>query len=271
MNENKSGVALAEDWVYYRIYMRSREDLEGFLGKHLQPLIRRLKMVVPDTRWFFLNYVDAFGTHVRLRVRAPSSELGAVEQAIDETLSSTTTVRDTQKALYAPETWKFGNGAAMEAAEEVFWRSSEAALICIGSHKGNLRIVHGATHTHLMAALLPRPLRIAFLHQYAWYWSGGPLGVESPASWRQDTAARTGRMTKAETMLDRITATVRTTAGQSLAHYAEHVSSLLKPPYPHPLALSHHVHLTNNRLGLTKGEEAQIARLLWLAERLAAE
>ncbi|MFI9809875.1 thiopeptide-type bacteriocin biosynthesis protein [Streptomyces sp. NPDC052301] len=266
MAERDAYTEPTEDWLYYRLYVREPEDLERLLRDHMRPLLQRLSSAVTDARWFFLNYADGFGPHVRLRVRAFTEELTLAEQVIDAALPSIPLVRDAQKAVYTPETWKFGTGAAMAAAEEVFWRGSEAALLCAESHAGNLRIVHGAAHTRVMAGLLPRPLRLAFLHHYAWYWSGGHLGMAQPSSWRRDAVPDAQRTAKAEAMLARVTATLRTTAGRALTGYAEQASTLLTSARPRPLVLFHHVHLTNNRLGLTGGEEAQIARLLWLAE-----
>ncbi|KOU02369.1 hypothetical protein ADK86_10930 [Streptomyces sp. NRRL F-5755] len=249
----------------------------------MAPSVRRFKDSDPDLHWFFLQYVDVVGLQLRVRFRGLPERLAAYEavldRAFDEALDRFAaadgppgrfpTRRMVVKRLYEPEYEKFGGPAGVALAEQLMRRGSEAALLCSGAGHRPRRTAIAAAHTALMTARLPEESRTAFLHQYAWYWSGrglrdAPAGRPLPRLAPSDPVAwrRAGIL---GTEVDDVLADAF--LGPVLTSYVDDFWLLVRdaaPSRPDYLTAFHHIHLMNNRLGVVPGEEMQIARLLWL-------
>ncbi|HEV2371813.1 MAG TPA: thiopeptide-type bacteriocin biosynthesis protein [Streptosporangiaceae bacterium] len=269
------------DWLYYRISVADDLETNRLLLGLVNPAIARFRAEVPALRWFFLRFLDQAGLHVRLRLRATLAETGRIQRYLDDRLSAAqaavhggggeVTCREFHKALYAPETVKYGPGPGIELAERLFQASSDAALALLDAGACDRKVACTAAHMMLMLAGLPREERIGFLHQYAWYWSGGPSRRWEPGALMaaiggdgRDRAAQLAGAA-ADLLADPL-------AGRLLARYATAAWRELRSPERRRVPRSdsfllfHHIHLMNNRLGVFRPAEAAIARLLWHAE-----
>jgi thiopeptide-type bacteriocin biosynthesis protein len=253
---------LGNDWLYHRVPLTgpdAADSGDAVLREVVGPAVGRLP---PDVgaRWFFVRFRDVTGMHLRLRLRAPLDVLAAAEDELRVRLSSSGRRHD--ESLYSPETMKFGEGPGMRLAEELFEASSVLALeiVCADAP----RVATAAAQMLDLIAGLPPASRAGFLHQYAWYWSGGPArgptaGPEQPVRSEQVRAVvERVREVRAQ---PRIAAALRrhrdafaTASDGELRHLV---------PRSEPFLRFHHLHLTNNRLGVFPGTEAPLARLLW--------
>lgn len=266
----------AHDWLYYRIHVTDPEAADRLLECLVAPMMRTLQQEVPGLRWFFLRFLDPSGLHVRLRIRAEQQALNACERRLDSALTAGRQdlpglFESSGKFLYAPEVHKYGPGAGMQLAEELFQASSEMAVSCLGErHRAN-RVGYGAAHMKVLLAGLPAQQRPAFLHQYAWYWSGGPLTTGRAAKPRfAPTDARAAvQASRLASQLERALADPATRA--ALEHFAARFWTAMEGRERRAATgsdsylLFHHMHLTNNRLGVFPGVEAALARLMWLS------
>ncbi|MFE2145517.1 thiopeptide-type bacteriocin biosynthesis protein [Streptomyces sp. NPDC059456] len=258
----------AHDWLYYRIHVCDPAGMQELLEHVVRPALVRLRDEVPELRWFFLQFMDVSGLHLRLRLHARQASLLHAESTL-RSLLAVVPHRGATKHVYAPETHKFGPGEGIRLAERVFEHGSEAALACLGPRQRSLRTGYAAAHMTLMLAALGPRLRRTFLHQYAWYWSGGPLlrgRLPHGASLADATARSTRLLAQVEWVLS------DPAARSALAGYADaYRRELSSPARTHiprtdSFLLFHHIHLMNNRLGVVPSEEAQLARFLWLAD-----
>jgi len=252
------------DWLYYRIYLTDLKDAEGVLERTVRPEISASRSQFPQLRWFYLRFVDATGPQLRLRLNLPLSELESLERHWDARLAAPGVQRFV-KSLYAPEIAKFGTNSAMRFAEELFQRGSELALECLGPRLRTMRTAYGAAVATLLLAGLPAWQRIAFLHQYGWYWSGGPNTRRG--GWPADIGPKARRF---RTHVDHVLADPGTCALLT-AYQRDFWDALRSParrdvPRSDYFLLFHHLHLTNNRLGVYPAAEAGLARLLWASE-----
>ncbi|MFJ1605711.1 thiopeptide-type bacteriocin biosynthesis protein [Streptomyces sp. NPDC088253] len=256
------------DWLYYRIHVADPAGMQELLEHVVRPALARLRDEIPELRWFFLQFMDVSGLHLRLRLNARQASLIHVESTLQGLLSCVRH-RGVTKHVYAPETHKFGEGEGMRLAERIFEHGSEAALACLGPRQRSLRTAYAATHMTLMLAPLEPRLRRTFLHQYAWYWSGGPLlrGRLPHGGAIPDAPARSARL------LAQIEWVLSDPGARSvLTGYAEACRrelcsrTRMHIPRTDSFLLFHHIHLMNNRLSVVPSEEAQLARFLWLAD-----
>jgi thiopeptide-type bacteriocin biosynthesis protein len=277
------------EWLYYRIYVADDTEADRLLEYLVRPALDRLRAEVPGLRWFFLRFVDPTGMHLRLRLCAELPAVNHMAAVLDRLLSAAqsdgavrfagewadrpVTCQGFGKALYVPETAKFGAGAGIRLAETLFQASSSAALDCVGPRYATMRVGYGAANVILLLAGLPASVRPSFLHQYAWYWSGGPASKQ-PGKNGGALAAVNGRGASqlAGKLVNRAAEVLsQDTARHSLAGYATRFWHELRSeqrrlvPRSDYFLLFHHLHLMNNRLGVFSVAEARIARLLFLA------
>ncbi|MER6951360.1 thiopeptide-type bacteriocin biosynthesis protein [Nonomuraea sp. NPDC000554] len=245
-------------WLYYRVYVADVTEMQLLLEQVLRPILLPL-----GTDWFFLQFQDATGLHLRLRLRGRHGELAVLERTLETEFADAGL--EYAKCLYAPEYHKFGEGEGMRMAERIFCAGSRAALSCAGPRQRSLRLYYGAAHTALMVAPLPPQERRCFLHQNSWYWYGGPLSrtVRPRAPVNADQTAP---------LLSQIGHVLQDDdARAALTGYAEEAWRQLRAPErahvqrTDTFLLFHHIHLMNNRLGIFRSEEAAISRLLWSA------
>ncbi len=119
---------LGGPWLYVKIYAAASRHNSLLTGP-----VRQLVADLPDgvDRWFFIRYRDP-DDHLRLRFHASDPRVRtAVEAAVfamcgqlrDDDLASRVVVEE-----YAPEVARYGDGAALTAAERVFHADSELVL-----------------------------------------------------------------------------------------------------------------------------------------------
>jgi hypothetical protein len=184
--------------------------------------------------------------------------LNRVEQVVDEALAGAYS-----KHVYEPEIAKFGD---MAVAERLFQLSSETALELLARHRDGSRSGLAAALMLAMTAGLPERQRPAFLHQYGWYWSGGPARRSwTAAPWTSLADPRV--RAKAGGLLAEANAVLGGPSGELLRGFARQFwaaahSMPLRSGY---FQLFHHLHLAGNRLGVFPAAEAVIARLLFLS------
>ncbi|WP_131736176.1 thiopeptide-type bacteriocin biosynthesis protein [Actinomadura roseirufa] len=271
------------EWLYYRVYVAGLDEIRDLVERVVAPMARRFTADHPGLRWFFLQYADRVGLQLRLRLNAPPAVLAELESVLDARFAAALddpgvvggpdrrpeANRMAVKRLYEPEHAKFGGPAGTVLAERLMQLGSEAALAFAHSRHRQRRMALTAAHTELMIHALPEAERTSFLHQYAWYWSGGGrlgdprnssvarLKPTDPASRR---SARWLRAQIEEVLSDLACQVPLTTYVESFWRVVR-ASGFERSPYLHAF---HHIHLMNNRLGTAPHEEMLIARLLWV-------
>ena len=272
--------AAAGDWLYYRIHETTTARLDALLRHVVRPAVDVLHAREPGSPWFFLRYLDGSGLHLRLRLYAPEPVLTAVEAWLDQRLADLFSGRldvpelrpgqpgaaergrrGVTQHVYEPELGKWGGPEGVAVAEKVFRASSEFALSAFTRQSpGWSRLACAAAVTARAVRLLPEPVRAGFLHHYAWYWCGRePLRASATAALVRAAATRSGaRLAAAAAAVD--TAPADAYLG-ALAHALSAAGRLPGSRLP-PHLLFHHIHLTNNRLGVTTREEAVIAEVI---------
>lgn len=115
-----------DTWLYVKLY--AHPDRHNALLDHLPALLSTWDS---EPEWWFLRYHDP-DPHLRLRIRLHDAEQAARAaaeiNAWVERLREHGLVARAQCDTYFPETGRFGEGAAMAAAESVFAADSRAVL-----------------------------------------------------------------------------------------------------------------------------------------------
>ncbi|WP_163505173.1 thiopeptide-type bacteriocin biosynthesis protein [Fodinicola acaciae] len=250
------GPAVA-DWLAYRIPVASPPDIAALLHEVVRPSIGQISAEIPDFRWFFLRYFDPAGLHLRLRLRVPVGVLTEVDALMEGALNGGPAARlGWVRRLYAPETGKFGAGPALDGAERLFQLSSETALLCATPDRRGDRIAQAAAVTSLLADDLPEPARRRFLGVCA-------NSAKTEAAVEPDLRGRAMRLDDRRRGVLAEADLGRTLSAFALAfrQFLGSAARTLAPISDDDLRF-HHIHLTNNRLGVFPAEEAAIARLL---------
>ncbi|KUJ49670.1 hypothetical protein ACZ90_67170 [Streptomyces albus subsp. albus] len=271
--------AAEADWLYYRLHATTMRQLDAMVDQVVRPAVDRLCREEPAGTWFFLRYLDGSGLHLRLRLNASERALAAVEAFLGGLLADLfarrldTPVlglrdgspelgrRGVTQHVYEPEFDKWGGPEGVALAEAVFRESSELVLSAFAQREpGWSRLACATAVTARSIQLLGEPSRAGFLHHYAWYWYGRvPLRDSTTAATARAAARRSGgRLLAAATAVDTSFADpyLRALSRALSAH-----GNLAERRLPAHL-LFHHIHLTNNRLGVTSREEAVIAEAL---------
>lgn len=254
--------APAQDWLHHRVPLMGPDAADvgdAVLREVVGPAVRRIQAETPGLRWFFLRFQDSAGLHLRLRLHAPLDALARAEEVLENDFHHSG--RDHDVGFYSPETAKFGGDHGVEFAEEMFEASSALALATVVA--GAPRVTTAAAQLLDLVSGLPPATRPAFLHQYAWYWSGGPAG---PVRRDRPPAAQV------EALLQRVdNLRAEPDVAAALSRYSDVFEAATRSsrrrvvPRTEPFLRFHHLHLTNNRLGVFPGTEAAVARLLWRA------
>jgi thiopeptide-type bacteriocin biosynthesis protein len=262
------------DWLYYRIYPGRLHPgagarVDALLVRILRPVLERLGTDLPELRWFFLRFADATGVHVRLRLHAGLPALEHVEHLLDGALvaarreaASRSLCSSFSTHLYSPETQKFGAGRGMHLAEDLFQASSSMVLGLLADDGSTPRVAYAAGHLLDLLRTLPEEQRTGFLHQYAWYWAGGPTGHVTANAVAYDRAVAVLARARQVLAAPGTGGTLRRYGTQYRA--AIHGVARRQVPRTDYLLLFHHIHLTHNRLGVRPATEAALARALWL-------
>ncbi|WP_261575479.1 lantibiotic dehydratase [Frankia gtarii] len=132
-NRDQDHLPGASPWLYAKLYGHPARQTE-VLGEHLPALLATWNETPP---WWFIRYRDPDGQwHLRLRIAlADAAEFGSAAHRVSVwtgRLRSLGLLRDIQFATYRPEVGRWGDGARMAAAEEVFAADSQALVAQFG-------------------------------------------------------------------------------------------------------------------------------------------
>jgi len=262
----------APEWLHYALYPGDGARLDRVVREVVAPAVARAGVAGPPRRWFFLRFTDELGPHVRLRFAGGQGAVDAIHQAVDPALRRALRevtapprertppgITGCHQGFYEPELDRYGGRAGVALAEAVFEVSSEVTLALLG--RADVAARRRALALTLMRRAARSTLREADLPglwtRYERHWSGGagPAAATRRARYQELARARAARARErmAEVAAD-------ATVGRLLEAYAGalqvHRDRLAAG------AVAHHVHLTNNRLGIPPAEEGYLARVL---------
>ena len=235
------------DWLSFHTYAATVPALQPLLESVVTPFVTSLADHDPAIRWFFIRYRDQNGAHIRLRLGGP------LDLLVDVQRRGLVELADVRIRLYSPEYDKFGGPVGVAAAERLFHAASVTALGCFGPDYWPLRLATAALHLTEVTGQLPSAARAAFLTDSAAYWTG-QAGLASAAVDRLAVPFR--RALSATLPTVRADNQIR----EGVQRYAASLRAALPPERTDLLA--QHVHLMNNRLGLTLLEEGLLAHTL---------
>lgn len=274
---------MADTWLYYQLFSGSSGREDWLLTEAVAPAVDWCR---PGARrWFFLRYFDERGPHVRFRVLAPLADTIAVQRRFEphirDVLTRATLLPSDplarlvkvppylaptgrhigfNHAVYEPEVHKYGGLVGVAKAEAGFQASSEAVLALLGAGVGSPAERAGLC-VHLMhktvEASLPGHAAAGFWSAYVDHWSGGATTRGAQVRARLHRALGS----HVELLADQAAASAdRPEVAAAADVLTDGVSrSLQGGPVPPEVQLMHHVHLTNNRLGVLPVEEALFA------------
>jgi len=279
----RSGLA----WSYVSAYPERAQDvdLDRMLRVWLAPLVARWAPL--GEGWFFLRFVDEHGPHVRFRMLADPDVADALHQelfisrrvplvprgrgsgswmlgAVNSRTDGGGTVRLIGD-LYAPETGKWGSGAALRAAERTFEASSETALASLSrdglDEEARVRLAATAMLDLILAWSPPPDVTRAFARAHREWWAGPAIASD---------AARPSGPRLREIVREVVDGHDATSAPPRHAESA--VAGPHAPGRPLAYYLHQHLHLAANRLGLTPLQESTLAGVLGeLAQALSTD
>lgn len=269
------------DWLYYVLYPGSPDALDETITTAVEPAVRVARDRSGVDRWFFLRYADELGTHIRLRFGGEPAALDRLEAALTPSLEAAVACVARPRAasqhvgvfidFYEPELEKFGGTAGVRIHERVFEASSRLALAAAPQPRSR-RIALGARLMLEVAGHL-EPRQAPGLWEFTWrFWCGdGVHGAVRRERTRRAGAASTHALrAAAASALD---APGLADAAQAyVSALGDAFAALERAGVPHdrPNLCFHHIHLTNNRLGMAIGEEAWVAAAL-LSDGASAE
>lgn len=253
---------------------------------------------VDASRWFFLRFVDPYGLHVRLRLRARRGESAALRRAAmlachrgldalgtllpDEYRplvvppeapdpawreQALVSVRST---AYEPELEKYGGEPGMPAAEELFEASSRIAVAVLQAERGEA--LSRKTMAPCLMALAadvfwPRDAAPSW-SDYATFWLGGDTAFAR--EWRERFFDQARLLRDQDVSVVPDAGGLPAPAGVLLAEWTRALRRAHAGyrrlgtfrEFPAEELGSRFIHTMNNRLGLSPLEEAYLATLL---------
>jgi len=141
------------EWIYLKIYCTAEAGNQVLL-QGIAPLIRQYAQVI--NTWFFIRYTDP-DHHIRLRIRAGSTETSKLLMAIRDTLVAPEfygLVKKCQPETYEREVERYSS-ARMAQVEELF---------CLGSMVAINRISDGAPESTLAKFRIIHTMISCFFH-----------------------------------------------------------------------------------------------------------
>jgi len=282
-------------WLFYTLLPGGHERMDTAVEILLKPVAEQIRAAPGCERWFYIRYYDDRGAHLRLRARTVQrDDADALQRQLDALLrehlpevarhapqprrsllptpashaTSSACGLGFEQSIYEPEWEKYGNAPGVAVAEELFELSSDVVLEVSGARMGSGP--RAALSLELMNAVAQagvQPQRRArFWRDYAAYWTTGVASdPSSPAARFIDrAAARVAPLL--EPASEAFAADSESQA--SLARYADGARSMFAAARARSVERSpehlcfHHVHMTNNRLGITLVEEALLAAVL---------
>ncbi|QNN42960.1 lantibiotic dehydratase [Pedobacter roseus] len=127
--EKQRDFLMGSNWLYLKIFCIPRASDE-ILSKVIFPFIKGQKKRIK--KWFFIRYTEK-GYHLRLRIQAEESDLGAILVALRKKIESSghdKLIRDFQGDTYRREIERYGAGLISDV-EELFWAGSYLAALSL--------------------------------------------------------------------------------------------------------------------------------------------
>ena len=272
-NMSSSGTAAAADWLCAYVY--TDEPLRDVLVREVAPLVRGVRDRGLAERFFFIRYWEK-GAHLRLRFLGDPDELRAELLPSMERCFGRHRV---ECVPYEPEIDRYGGPEAIAIAEDCFDLSSRVALDILretddDGARGAAMLLHaalayvfgmsraeaaaffdsvgrsrviGGADDFLRGIRAPIPAAPGIV------WDALENGEELDAPWLQEWIAG----------LRGVAARLSAVAVRSQVPLAAEFAQTVPPRFADRwMLLSSHVHMTNNRLGVTMLDEPHIAFLL---------
>lgn len=127
--------APGSEWTYTKLYLKE-SGKDALLKKHFPPLIQELMPYLHC--WFFVQYNDKEGPHLRLRLRYKENNHSTFTlSSWAEKLMESGAIKEYSFHPYEREIERYGGVSAINAAEELFHADSEVALYML-HHKTTL-------------------------------------------------------------------------------------------------------------------------------------
>lgn len=130
------------DWICLYIY--TERDLADVLMKNVRPFIAAMAQDNGLEQFFFIRYWEK-GPHIRLRMKGDRVKL---EKGITQYEKMLQPAR-VERALYEPETDRYGGSCGIQVAEKHFEYSSLAVLSVLKEKDGNINKLTLAIQLHL--------------------------------------------------------------------------------------------------------------------------
>ncbi|MCX5588620.1 thiopeptide-type bacteriocin biosynthesis protein [Streptomyces erythrochromogenes] len=281
---------LQADWWYARLYPGGLDHLDQAVVRCLPPLVDLAQELGAD-RWFFIQYTDWKGPHLRLRIHGERDTVDRLHRrlpriALDLEVLARESVPSrgalvpfesgpfsgchagVATALYEPEEGKYGGPLGTELAEEVFQHSSDLALWAANLQRHPDRAALATLLLRASAAALQEHVTGT---DTAWFWE------RHLAWWTHDggrgaAELRTRLRTCAATDEPGIRSRVAELAHDPevrvrLRAWTEVLSAYLgraaagQVPYSAGHLVFHQAHMMCNRLGVLPREEALLGIL----------
>ncbi|MDJ1132799.1 lantibiotic dehydratase C-terminal domain-containing protein [Streptomyces iconiensis] len=276
------------DWWYARLYPGGLNRLD-LAATSVLPALADEALANGADRWFFLQYTDWKGPHLRVRVQGPRAPLDALHRQRGRISSQLRGIQRTkvpergslvplelrpfsgthtgfEVGVYEPENSKYGGQDGVETAEAVFQESSVLALWGLGFPRHPDR-----------AALALLLLEAAVAALAPWGTGAEVFWQRHLAWWTQDAGSRAGVL---RDRLRDLAAEDPHGVGESAARLAadpvvrartrgwtETLTLCLtraheqQNPYSAGHLVFHHAHMMCNRLGILPREEALLGAM----------
>jgi ABC-2 type transport system ATP-binding protein len=275
MSARRVETAPAGEWTALAVFGGGVERLDGVLERAVAPAIRAGRSLEGFERWYFVRWTDERGPHLRVELCGRAEVADAVAGRIDQLLHEAdgTPVRDpvlprpasqrrggrrlgVEPVAHRSEYSRFGDG--LPQAEQLFELSSDVVLEGLPAlPRGHDRVAYGLALMRAMVEVeqvgLLEP--VAFWEGCAREWTGGSERGERLLESLARHARRLGPQ------LEEAADHLRGDCSAGLERYAEACRPALDEGATQ-VTVRRHVHLTNNRLGVTQMEEALLALLL---------
>jgi thiopeptide-type bacteriocin biosynthesis protein len=123
------------EWLYAKLYSGTA-TADRVLCEEIAPLAAEMVASGAASKWFFIRYADP-SWHLRVRFHGDASKLRPAFDAMTQRLVESGAVWKVQFDTYEREVERYGGPEAIELAEEIFWRDSEAVVSLLESCSGD--------------------------------------------------------------------------------------------------------------------------------------
>ena len=118
-------------WIAVHFYHEKKTNY--LLSKLVNPLLHLINEQKLSEQFFFINYYDEIGTHIRLRLKVPEGSnqqllISIIEEETERFIKIDAALRSYRFMDYDPEVDRYGGAKAIEIAEDHFQDSSKTVL-----------------------------------------------------------------------------------------------------------------------------------------------